>query len=237
MQSKLNSLNSESFSPPKPLWLKVFDFLRNAIVNGDIGPGEKLNEALIASKLGVSRSPVREAIRVLESENFVETFAHRGPFVRPLSIKEVDEIHIVLKFLQGAAVQLAVKNMNAERKKELSSIIKQLEGGKGKEDIEGLKSISRQFHSFIMKASENDLLIRINDSLLIQWERIRLWGASTELEDVSAIINEHLSIAKALLSQDAKKADHLMKNHIEKARLRIIKAISKRTDNTETQNK
>ena len=157
MQSIFDRLNPELFSPPKPLWLKVFDFLRNAIVNGDIGPGEKLNEALIASKLGVSRSPVREAIRVLESENFVETFAHRGPFVRPLSIKEVEEIHIVLKFLQGAAVQLAVKNMNAERKKELSSIIKQLEGGKGKEDIEGLKSISRQFHSFIMSAVYPDI--------------------------------------------------------------------------------
>ena len=77
MQSLFDNVSPELFAPPKPLWLKVLDFLRDAIVKGDIKPGEKLNEVLIASKLGVSRSPVREAIRVLESENFVETIAHR----------------------------------------------------------------------------------------------------------------------------------------------------------------
>lgn len=227
MQSIFDDVSPELFAPPKPLWLKVFDFLRDAIVKGDIKPGEKLNEVLIASKLGLSRSPVREAIRVLESENFVETIAHKGPFVKPLSIKEIEEIHVVLKFLQAAAIQLAVGNMNEEKKEELNSIVKELEKGEGTDDIEELKSVSRRFHTFIMQASENDLLIRINEALLIQQERVRLWGASTEPEDIQSIYKEHLSISKALLRQDAKEAERLMKDHVERARLRFLKAASK----------
>jgi DNA-binding GntR family transcriptional regulator len=228
MQSIFDNVNPEEFAPPKPLWLKVMDFLRDAIVKGEIKPGEKLNEVLIASKLGISRSPVREAMRVLESENFIETIAHKGPYVKPLSVKEIEEIYIVLKFLQVPAVQLAVNNMNEERKEELASIIKELEEKSGTSDIEELMSVSRRFHTFIMKASENDLLIRINESLLIQQERVRLWGVSTEPSDIAAIYKEHLLISKALLKQDSREAEQLMADHIEKARLRFLKAVSKR---------
>ena len=214
-------------TPPKPLWLRVLKFLKDAIVKGDIQPGEKLNEVRIASKLGVSRSPVREAIRVLESEKFVETIDRRGTFVKPLSMKEIEEIHTVLKFLQVAAIELAVKNMDRDRKKELATMITQMEERKHTTDIEEIKRMSRRFHSFIVQASDNDLLIRINESLLIQQERVRLWGASTEPEDISAIIDEHLVISRAFLKGDAEKTARLMEEHVCKARMRFMKALSK----------
>ncbi len=81
-----------------------------------------------------------------------------------------------------------------------------------------------------MKTSENNLLIRINEALLIQQERVRLWGASTEPEDVEAIYEEHLFISKALLNQDAKESERLMIDHMEKARARFLKAVSKGGD-------
>jgi len=214
-------------APPKPLWLRVLEFLKDAIVKGDIQPGEKLNEVRIASKLGVSRSPVREAIRVLESEAFVETIDRRGTFVKPLSVKEIEEIHTVLKYLQVAAIELAVKNMDPDIKKELTSMIAQMEERKHTTDVEELKNMSRQFHSFIVQASNNDLLIRINESLLVQQERVRLWGASTEPEDISAIMEEHLAISRAFLQEDAAETARLMEEHVHKARLRLMKAISK----------
>jgi DNA-binding GntR family transcriptional regulator len=227
MQTFLDKIETESFSHPKPLWLRVLEFLRDAIVKGQLGPGEKLNEVLIASKLGVSRSPVREAIRVLESENFVETIDRKGTFVKPLSIKEIEELHVVLKFLHAASIKLVVTNINNERKKELTEIIAQMEECRLTKDVEELKSISRRFHNFIMQASENDLLIRINESLLVQQERVRLWGASTDTVDITSIFDEHISISKAILSGDAEKAVKLMEDHVEKARNRIMKAITK----------
>ena len=213
--------------PPKPLWFRVLEFLKDAIVKGDIQPGEKLNEVKIAAKLGVSRSPVREAIRVLESEKFVETIDRRGTFVKPLSAKEIEELHIVLKFLQVAAIELAVKNMDRNRKKELTRMIAQMEERKHTTDVEELKSMSRQFHSFIFQACDNDLLIRINESLLVQQERVRLWGASTEPEDITAVIDEHLAISRALLRGNAEEAAGLMEEHVYKARMRLMKALSK----------
>ena len=220
----------------KPLWWRVLDFLKNAIVAGDIQPGEKLNEVHIATKLGVSRSPVREAIRVLESEKFVQTIDRRGTFVKPLSLKEIDEIHTVLKFLQVAAIELGVKNMHRDRKKEMTAMIDQMEARRHLTDIEELKRMSKQFHSFIVQSSDNDLLIGINQSLLVQQERVRLWGASTEPDGISAIIDEHLAISRAFLNGDAPETIRLMEEHVAKARMRFMKALSKREqDKTQSQ--
>lgn len=212
---------------PKPLWIRVLEFLKDAIVRGDIQPGEKLNEMLIASKLGVSRSPVREAIRVLESEKFVETIDRRGTFVKPLSLKEIEELYVVLKFLQVPAVDLAVKNMDGARKDELAAIVAHTEERRHTKDVEEIKAMSKKFHSFLVKASDNDLLIQINESLLVQQERVRLWGASTQPEDISSIIEEHLAIAGAVLEGDAQEATRLMEEHVTKARERMLKALSR----------
>jgi DNA-binding GntR family transcriptional regulator len=227
MQSFFDRIDPDSFSQPRSLWMKVLEFLRDAIVKGNIRPGERLNEVLIASSLGVSRSPVREAIRVLESEKFVETIDRKGTFVKPLSLREIEEISVVLKILQVAAIKLAVTNLNENRKRDLTAIIAQLEEGKSKKNLEELKSMSRRFHSFIMRASDNEILIRINEALLVQQERVRLWGASTEPADIEAIYNEHISISKAILNEDAEEAGRLMEDHVEKARIRLRKAIEK----------
>ena len=228
MQSFFKTKEIQTFEQPTSLWQRVLVFLRNAIVKGELEPGEKLNEVLIASKLGVSRSPVREAIRVLESQNFVETIDRRGTFVKILSVREVEEIYIVLKFLLSAAVSLAVRNMDEKKKKEITSIIKESETARNTTDKEKLKCISKKFHTFIMEAGENNLLLKINESLLVQEERIRLWGISTVQEDITAIIDEHILISRSILKEDASEADRLMQEHVEKARERILNAILKR---------
>jgi len=228
MQSFFKTKEIQTFEQPTSLWQRVLVFLRNAIIKGELEPGEKLNEVLIASKLGVSRSPVREAIRVLESENFVETIDRRGTFVKILSVREVEEIYIVLKFLMSAAVSLAARNMDEKKKKEITSIIEESETARNTTDKEKIKYLSKKFHTFIMKAGENNLLLKINESLLVQQERIRLWGISTAQEDITAIIDEHILISRSILKEDASEADRLMQEHVENARKRILNAILKR---------
>src|SRR4030042_667715 len=116
--------NIKTFEPLTP---KVTNLLRNAIINGDIKSGERLNETLISGKLGISRSPIREAFKILESENLVETYGRRGTFVKDLSIKEIDEIYTVIKLINLAATRLAASHMNEARKKELVSIMIKME--------------------------------------------------------------------------------------------------------------
>ena len=109
-----------------PILPRVLDALRNAIVQGDLEPGERLNESSIASKLGVSRSPVREAIKVLESENLIQTFSGRGAFVKELSEKEIEDFYMVLEVVHSPAVRMAAEKMNSKKEKDLKTLMNQI---------------------------------------------------------------------------------------------------------------
>lgn len=228
MHDFLDSLDVTSFSPPKLLWIKVFDFLRSAIVRGDIKPGDKIKESVIASKLGISRAPVREAIRILEAENFIETIPQKGSFVKQFTVKEVEELYVVLKALLSSAIQLTTMNLCAENRKELLSIIHDLKQAKGNTDVEVVDTASKRFHNFIINASGNSLLIKIHESFLFHRERTFLLAVNMIPEDLSAIIEGSLTISEAILKCDTEEAERLMKEHMDNARLRMLRALSKK---------
>ncbi|RPI99096.1 MAG: GntR family transcriptional regulator, partial [Deltaproteobacteria bacterium] len=115
------------FKHSDPLTLKVADFLRKAIVQGELKHGERLNELLISSKLKISRSPIREAFRILESENLVEIKSRRGAFVKTLSPKEAEESFEIISVLEQRAIRRTLNHLSPDRVKELKSIIGQLE--------------------------------------------------------------------------------------------------------------
>ena len=214
----------------EPLTPKVADLLRNTIIHGDFKPGERLNETVISAKLGISRSPIREAFKILESENLVETYGRRGTFVKELSPKEIDETYTVVKLINVAATRLAASNMNEIRKKDLMSIMKKMEKIVGTNDIDKVKRVSMDLHTFIMRASENSLLLRIHNNLRIQQERFRIKGTSYGATEIADIVNEHIAILKALLNSDANEAELLMGNHVDNARLRVLKALAGNND-------
>ena len=228
MRDSLDNIDFEAFSPPEPLWIKVFNFLRSAIVRGDIKPGDKIKESVIASKLGISRAPVREAIRTLEAENFIETIPQKGSFVKQFTIKEVEELHVVLKALLSSATQLTTMNLYAENREELLSIVNDLKQAKGTKDVEVVDTVSKRFHNFIINASGNSLLIKIHESLLLHRERTFLLAVKMIPEDLSAIIDGTLTISEAILKCDADEAERLMKEHMDNARLRMVRALSKK---------
>ena len=214
----------------EPLTPKVADLLRNTIIHGDFKPGERLNETVISAKLGISRSPIREAFKILESENLVETYGRRGTFVKELSPKEIDETYTVVKLINVAATRLAASNMNEIRKKDLMSIMKKMEKIVGTNDIDKVKRVSMDLHTFIMRASENSLLLRIHNNLRIQQERFRIKGTSYGATEIADIVNEHIAILKALLNGDANEAELLMGNHVDNARSRVLNALRKNND-------
>lgn len=228
MYDFLDNLDVTSFSPPKLLWIKVFEFLRSAIVRGDIKPGDKIKESVIAIKLGISRAPVREAIRILEAENFIETIPQKGSFVKQLTIEEGEELYIVLKALLASATQLTTMNLTLENRKELLSIVSDLKQAKGTKDVEVADRVSKHFHNFIIHASGNSLLTKIYESLLLHRERTFLLAVNMVPEDLAAIIEGPLTISEAILKYDAEEAERLMKEHMDNARLRMLRALSKK---------
>lgn len=219
-------MKTSSFHHSENLSLKVADFLRNAIIRGEWEAGQKLNEFLIASKLGISRSPIREAFRILESENLVDIYSRRGTFVKNLSAKEAEEIYVVIHALERAALRLTVKHMDTAIEKELRSIVKQLQKDLKKNDPKKFLTFSMQLHHFIIKNSENSLLLKIYNYLQPQRERLRRFIGS-EKSDIVESLKEHLAISKALLKRDEEETDRLLANHFNKGVTRVLKNLQK----------
>lgn len=210
-----------------PILPKVVNILRNAIIEGEFKPGERLNETAIASRLGISRSPIREAIKLLESENLVQAFNLRGSFVKDLSVKEIEDLYMVFSFISAPTIQVAVERMDSKRKKDLKALINQMRKSFKVDDIEKQRLLARRFHRFIIEATENDLLLKIHDSLRLQEERFRYYCLKAGSDALAEGQREHLDIGEALLEGDADKAQAKMKHHFDKARLRVLKSIQK----------
>lgn len=207
---------------------KVFAFLRDAIIHEKIKPGEKLNVALIASKLGVSRSPVREAIRILEAHNFVETIPQRGAFVKQITTEEVEDLYVVLKALLCEAAQLTTKYLEAQSHRELMTIVRELKQAKEGGTVADTVDAFRNFHNFIVNKCRNQLLIKLHDSLFVYRERPFLLTDNFEQADLHAATAENVAICHAVLKGDEQSAERLMRNHMDNARLRTLKALSKK---------
>jgi DNA-binding GntR family transcriptional regulator len=216
---------------PKLLSQKVTELLREAIIYGELKPGEKLNEAQLAARLGISKSPLREALRNLESEGLVETRSWKGTIVKKATAKELEEVYLVLSMIEGTVSRLAAINMDSKKERELKSMLRELEICIEKEDIRKNVILSRKLHDFIIKSSENDLLARIHKSLRTQELRFSMVsqkGAASPLD----VLREHIAISEALLERDEDKAGLLMVAHIKNARLRALARLEQNEDGT-----
>lgn len=132
---------------------------------------------------------------------------------------------MVLNLIEGAIIRLAAKNMNEKKENELKSIMEQMKRGFEKKDTHKNVMLSMKLHDFIRKASENTLLIQIHQYLNVQEQKFRKTSIMKS-GDIAEIFKEHMAISETLLKRDENKAELLMKNHLDKARLRVLKNLN-----------
>jgi DNA-binding GntR family transcriptional regulator len=143
---------------------EVTDILREAVWEGVLKPGDRLNEQRLSEQLGVSRPPLREAIRVLEQEGLVESVARKGSFVRTFTGPDILEIYAVRCALEAMAAELAVENASADELDELESWIDRLET-QGISRLAGSITQDLRFHRALVKLSHNGRLIQMWEQL------------------------------------------------------------------------
>ncbi|MGB7605021.1 MAG: GntR family transcriptional regulator [Lutisporaceae bacterium] len=198
----------------KPLREVVFETIRNAIISGSLKPGERLMEVQMAERLGVSRTPIREAIRKLELEGLIIMLPRKGAYVADLSVKDLTEVLEIRAALEGMAAGLAVTRINEEEIEELELIAlkfhKALENG----NLEELIFQDSQFHEAIFKASRNERLIQLNNNLREQVQRFREMYLK-KVNRSKKTSREHYDIVEAISSRDISKAEKLARKHIE----------------------
>jgi DNA-binding GntR family transcriptional regulator len=197
----------------KPLGEVVFEYLRNSILSGELSPGERLMEVTIADQLGVSRTPVREAIRKLEKENFVIMIPRKGAYVADLTKKDIVEVLEIRKELEGFAALLAAERISVIEKEELLEVITRF--GKALEMMDKKEMIrcDNDFHSLIFKASKNQRLINIITDLHDQFQRFRLIYFN-EFDNYIEIQESHKRIFSAIDEKNGAKARSEAEMHI-----------------------
>ncbi len=198
----------------KPLREIVFETLRSAILEGGLKPGERVMEVQLAEKLGVSRTPVREAIRKLELEGLLVMLPRKGAYVADVSIKDVLNVLEVRASLEGLAASLAAERITEEEIENLKKNAEEFEKMGKENDRDGMILKDTEFHSVLLNASRNDKLLNIVEGLSDQVQRYRV-VYFTEYTDAKNIMLEHRAIIEAISERDGEKADRLAQEHIE----------------------
>lgn len=186
----------------------AYQELRNRILSGGLAPGVVLEQETLASVLGLSTTPLREALRRLESEELVTVQAHRRVRVAPLSIDELEELYAVRLELDPLAAELAAKMATDEQIAAVEEIVKQ----RSEDPAERLR-INRDLHRSIYVSSGNEVLIRILDSLHDRSGRYRMILVGSE-QSVAEAESEHHEIVDAFRRRDGRRLRRLSRAHL-----------------------
>jgi DNA-binding GntR family transcriptional regulator len=205
----------------KPLREMVFESLREAIILGRLKPGERLMEIQLAEEMGVSRTPVREAIRKLELEGFVVMVPRKGAYVAGVSVKDIADVFEVRSALEGLAAGLAAERITEEEMEELEMAILHISG---EEDLLTVIKGDSEFHEIIYKASRNHRLTQIITHLSEQISRFRMTSLSVPGR-IKIAVGEHKKIIEAISDRNVDLAYKLASEHMENAEHNLLNAI------------
>ena len=216
-----------------PLRDVVFNTLRQAILKGELKPGERLMEIQLANKLGVSRTPVREAIRKLELEGLVLMIPRKGAEVAEITRQDMENVLEVRTALEELAVKDACDHITdaqlSELKKASNEFKKALLEGK---DLVTCADADMHFHDVILSATNNRRLIQMLNNLSEQMYRYRMEYLKDERTH-KTLIEEHDAIRRALKKHDKVKAGAAIRVHIDNQKRSILESLTEKEEDEE----
>ena len=207
-----------------PLRDVVFQTLRQAILKGELKPGERLMEIQLAQKLGVSRTPVREAIRKLELEGLVLIIPRKGAEVAEITIKDLEDVLEVRAALEELAVCDACENITEEQILALKEAADNFQAALESDDLVKCAETDMAFHEIIYSATNNKRLLQILNNLREQMYRYRMEYVK-DIRQRSNLVEEHRELLDAISSRDSIKAKELMKTHLLNQQQEVINNI------------
>lgn len=208
-----------------PLRDVVFNTLRQAILKGELEPGERLMEIQLAERLGVSRTPIREAIRKLELEGLVLMIPRKGAEVAEISEKSLREVLEVRRSLEELAIELACQRITPEELTALEEaenrFVRAVEDG----EVMAIAESDENYHELIYQATANDRLVQILNNLREQMYRYRLEYIKDE-DRRQILVVEHEHILRAVRRRDIADAKSAVREHIDNQQLTITKNLT-----------
>ena len=197
----------------KSLRGQVFDKIRSDILNGKYKRGEELVESSIGKELGISRTPVREAIRQLELEGLVQLVPNNGAFVTGISEKDVRDIYLIRARLEGLAARMAAKNITPELLEAMEETVVLSEYHAKKEHYEQVCEMDSKFHKLLYKASGSRILEHTLTDFHQYVQRVRM-ASIMQKRRMEKSNDEHDAILTAIREHDEEKAELVATRHI-----------------------
>ena len=204
------TLNMDAYLPLRDV---VFNTLREAILKGELQPGERLMELQLASKLGVSRTPIREAIRMLEQEGLAVTMPRKGAEVARMTLKDMEDVLEVRDALDELAAQIACERMTAEQMQILKETKKEFEEILESGDVKKIADVDVRFHDIIYEATDNARLVSLLGNMREQLFRYRVECLKNP-ENYPTLMAEHNAIVAALEAREKVKVTEAMHEHV-----------------------
>ena len=193
---------------------EICDYIKELILSGELKPGDRIVETRCAKELGVSQSPVREAIRELELIGLVENIPFQGSFVREHTIKDVKESYKVRISLETLGIKYAVESITDDQLKEIYGVMKEMETAAENQEFDLYIKLDTLFHQKIIEISQNAMLLRLWSQCHVrEWTYIATRKLSeTGLENLAI---RHEAIYNALAERDEAKAVQAVSSHLE----------------------
>jgi DNA-binding GntR family transcriptional regulator len=193
---------------------KILENIRDAIISGSIKAGSRVSEPDLAERYGISRTPIREAFRQLESEGYLTVIPRRGAVVSEFSEKDVEEFYAIKSILEGYAARRACEKLTAKELDRLQAINDRLAEMAAHNEIKAFFKIHNDFHDVFIKAADNEKLRELISSLVTRFQRLRLMSISLPGR-MEISVQEHEKIIEAFRRKDAETAEMLVRKNAE----------------------
>lgn len=216
-------LNMNAYLPLRDV---VFNTLREAILRGELKPGERLMELQLAAQLGVSRTPIREAIRMLEQEGLAVTMPRKGAEVAKMTLKGMEDVLEIRAALDELACQLACRRITEEQLKRLETAKKNFEVSLKSGVVKTIAEADMGFHDVIYEATENPKLVNMLNNLREQIYRYRVEYLKN-VDNYPILIKEHEAIYQSLVNRNEDEATLSIREHVENQAIAVKDVIIK----------
>jgi Transcriptional regulators len=210
----------------------VHAVLKQWVLNGELAPGEKIDQDAVAAKLGVSKMPVRSALDKLAAQDLVVLHSHRGVTVKPLSEDHLDDIYLVRCNLEGLAVKLATERLTSDHLETLREMLREQDvlAHQPNADTDRILATNREFHMFIYRLAERPVLLGTIERLWEQSERYRrILLVQPGMVDGS--LNEHRHLVELMERGEAEEASQFLMEHNRKTQRVVLEVMRGQTNN------
>jgi DNA-binding GntR family transcriptional regulator len=214
--------NDESGGTFNSLGSRVFAQLQHDILNGKYKPGDSLIETRLSDEMGVSRTPIREAIRQLELEGLVQSIPNKGVVVKGVTAQDVEDIYTIRMMIEGLAARWAAEKITNEELEELKEAFEFEEFYTIRNDTSHLLRFDSRFHEIIFKASKSKPLMHTLSNFHLYVQRARNISLESPVR-AKEVLAEHKAILQAIIERDAEKAERLTTEHVRNASLNLLK--------------